>query len=398
MSRPMFLRPVSAAVLLMGAAASPLHAQQPIPGEQAMTASAGERLTLDLRTGGDLHITGGDADEVRVRARDRRGNCDDCVFWLERDEHGVTLVSRHQEERRRNRSTSLTFEVTVPRRYDVRLSSPGGAVQIRDVEGDLRGTTAGGALNLSGLRGTLDLRTMGGGVTLRGSEVDGRVHTMGGAVLIEDVVGNVRGSTMGGAVTQRRVTRRDADATAAVAAGARNGASAGPVRMNTMGGDITVAEAPDGANLRTMGGRVRLETSRGEVRIHTMGGNIHVGGADGGPIHASTMGGNVQVRMVGDPGVGDRSVEISSMGGNVELVVPAGLSMRVEIEIAYPAERAGRYSVRSDFPLEQREEEGGWIESRNRETRTIRATGAVGGGEHRIRIRTVDGNVTLRQR
>lgn len=363
-------------------------AAQTFPYDQSFPVQSGETLTLRIETGGRIRVTGTDAQRVRVRAVDRR-SCDDCRLDVQRTSSGVEVHSYHEERNRRNRSSSLEFEVEVPRRYDVRVSSMGGAVDVRDVEGRITGRTMGGELELRGLKGHLDLQTMGGAIRLRGSDVDGRLHTMGGAVLMEDVIGDVRASTMGGSVTQRRVTRR-------AASGAATGgtSSTGQVlTMNTMGGDIQVAEAPHGANLRTMGGKVRLGSAGGPVRITTMGGDIFVGAVDGS-VHATTMGGNVEVTMVGDPNRGDRAVHISSMGGDIDLTVPAGLSMDIEVKIHHEARRRGRYRVISDFPLQQTERQR---TDRNREMVTLEATGTVGDGRHRIVISTFDGNVRLRR-
>jgi len=107
------------------------------------------------------------------------------------------------------------------------------------------------------------------------------------------------------------------------------------------------------------------------------------------------MGGDVEVHMVGGTS-GDRHVDLSSMGGDIILTVPAGLSMDIDIEIRV-SDRANYddYRIESDFDLEFGNE------SQNRQTydghRYIVANGSVLGGENRIKIRTINGDVFLRR-
>jgi DUF4097 and DUF4098 domain-containing protein YvlB len=142
-----------------------------------------------------------------------------------------------------------------------------------------------------------------------------------------------------------------------------------------------------------MGGFIKLKRAGSNVRAHTMGGSITLGEVDGG-IKATTMGGDVTARMIGDPSKGDREVEIRSMGGDIELTVPAALSMDVEVELAYTRRHDGDYRVISDIPLKQSVSES-WSRSTGDARKTITATGSVGGGKNRVRIRTINGNVRI---
>ena len=97
--------------------------------------------------------------------------------------------------------------------------------------------------------------------------------------------------------------------------------------------------------------------------------------------------------MVGDPGVGRRDVEISSMGGEVRLVVPDGLDMEVVIRLSYTRRHANKnYSIHTDFPLDIRTPDQ-WERKGGSPRKTIHGTGTIGAGTHKISIRTVNGNV-----
>ena len=66
------------------------------------------------------------------------------------------------------------------------------------------------------------------------------------------------------------------------------------------------------------------------------------------------MGGDIDVTMVGDPSRGRRDVRLDSKGGDVTLTLPDGLSMEIEIVLAYTKKSGQDYEIESDFELEVR--------------------------------------------
>ena len=150
------------------------------------------------------------------------------------------------------------------------------------------------------------------------------------------------------------------------------------VSMTTMGGDIDIGEAPAGAKVSTMGGDITIHSAGKRVEAKTMGGDIAIDAIDG-RVKASTMGGDVSVTMIGDPDKGERDVEISSMGGDIALTVPAGLSMKFDIEIKYVKKHLRRKAEdTSDFPMnieETPEWDHNWLGQAHKH---IYGTGSVG--------------------
>jgi len=350
--------------------------------EKEFPTSSGKKLEIDLKTGGGITVTGGPGESVSVKGYREGRDGDDAVLEMEATAAGVTLRS-HYEHSARNRNGGISLEIGVPARYDIHFETMGGAVEITGVEGTMDGRTMGGALRLSGLKGNLDLLTRGGSVTLKKSDVDGSVRTMGGEVVVEDVTGDVRPSSMGGKVRIANLIRRS---------GAVEGKE---VDISTMGGDINVDDAPKGAVLSTMGGAIRVRSAGGFVRAKTMGGEIRLEAVDGG-MDATTMGGPVEATMTGDPSAGDRSVTLTSMGGNITLAVPASLSMAIDVELAYTEGHEGEYDITSDFPV-AREVSPSWEREHGTPRKVIHGTGTVGGGKNRVTIRTVNGNVVLKK-
>ena len=171
--------------------------------DTAVAAPVAKRLTLDLRSGGSVRITGGQDKVVRIRVTDGGRACGDCGVRLEQAADGIQVRS----VRPADGLARLQFEIEVPEQFDLDLNSAGGQVNIEGVAGTIKGSTDSGALELRRLSGSVDLETKRGDVSLRESYVSGRVHTAGGRVVLEDVSGTVAGSTAKGKVVERRVQR-----------------------------------------------------------------------------------------------------------------------------------------------------------------------------------------------
>ncbi|WLT31243.1 hypothetical protein [Geothrix sp. PMB-07] len=358
-----------------------LLAQPQVP-DKKLEASPGQTLDVKLETGGSIHIRGGAEHAVTVKTKLTGRDADQIRVSVERSSGGVSIVSKYETNRSRQ-SGSADLEITVPGRFDLDLKSAGGDLRIEGVEGNLRGKTMGGGLDLSHLKGKVALSSMGGSISLVSSQVEGKVSTMGGTVTIKDVVGDIKGSSMGGNVVYDNVQRpgKTADEKEVV--------------ISTMGGEIRVPAAPSGANVKTMGGSIHIGSAKTFVKATTMGGSIDIKELDGGAI-ATTMGGDISVTMVGDPAVGNRDVRLESKGGEIHLTLPAGLSMTVDVEIEHTKNSTRTFKIDSEFPLAISETPE-WSESRGTARKTLKGTASIGGGKHKIVIRTINGNVVIKK-
>ena len=338
---------------------------------------SGGTLEFDLDTGGEINIVGWGREAVAVTA-ELSGRDADLVDLTVVETNGGVRVATDYRERHGSTSSSIDFEVRVPSVFNIEIKSMGGGVSIDGVEGEFTGKTMGGALKLNDLRGTLRLTTMGGSITLTRSDVDGKVTTMGGKALVEDVFGDVKVKSMGGDVVYRRVTRSDGESTG------------DQVRITTMGGNIDVPEAPVGADVHTMGGNIAIDSAREFVKAETMGGDIRIDEVDGW-VDATTMAGDVDVTLLGG-----HDVKITSMSGEITLTVPSGVGFDIDIELDYTKNSSRNYRIKSDFDLSQQESQD-WDYDYGSPRKTIKGTGAVNGGGHKIVLHTINGNVYLRQ-
>jgi len=372
--------------------------------EKEFDIARGKKLTLELDTGGAVYISGWDKDKVGVKIH---------VFGIDENEYEIDfdagssaiIISSDYKgwlKKRDRRGGNFEFDIKVPGAFNIDIETMGGEVSIADVEGKITGKTMGGALDFKNIKGDVDFETMGGeikveratgilnletkggNITVVDSKADGKVTTFGGKILIENVEGNLKGSTMGGDVSYDNVTGQSS-----------GGGTDEEVRVSSMGGEINIDKAPKGATLETMGGEITVRSAKEFVKAKTMGGDIRIDEIDGW-VDVSTMGGNVVVNMVGDPNKGRRDVEISSMGGDIELTVPEGLSMDFDIEIAYTKDSHEDYDIISDFNM-KRERTDKWEGYWGDKKKYIYGTGQVAGGKNRIRISTINGDVYIKK-
>jgi len=158
--------------------------------------------------------------------------------------------------------------------------------------------------------------------------------------------------------------------------------------QNSMGGDLHVGYAPNGATLRTMGGDIRVARANELVVARTMGGNIRVRQLEGS-LQAGTMGGNVEVEIVG-AGTG-RSIEASSMGGTLELTVPKDFAADYYVELQIDDDDRDKPRIISDVPLHIEEKSGHrWFQA----VRIV--TGTTAPAANHVRLKTIGGDIRIR--
>ena len=371
--------------------------------DKSYPASAGERLTLELDTGGDVDLEGWDQKQVRVHVRLGGANWRDTRVSAEREEGGIRVSSR-QTGHGSSFSTSHDFEIRVPKQYDLRLRSAGGSVTIRKLEGTLRGETGGGEITLEHVRGQVDLSTGGGEIEVTDADASGSVSTGGGAVRMSRVRGGLHGSSGSGPVVysedaagggSKRVygdlNGVDVDDSGRVE-DARAGAS-GVLTIERAGGEVVLREAPHGARITTGGGDIRVGRAGGAVEATTGGGDIEIGPV-AGSVTAGTGAGDVAVTLASGGGQ-DQDVEISSGTGRVVLELPPDLDARFDLETAYTRNHTST-RIESSWKLKQ-EATSDWDDSEGTPRRYVRAQGVAGNGRCLIHVRTVNGDIVVRR-
>ena len=375
-----------AALIVAGAVPEAASANE-LSGTREFKAAAGSKLTLRLDTGGGVKISGTGGSSVVVSYK---GSCSpDCQITFDQSGSDVRVETKFPGSAR-SRNADVDLDIRVPSRFDVDLDSMGGGIEIDSVTGEFTGETKGGEITLHRVEGRANLKTMGGQIRVTESTLDGSVHTMGGEVTIENVNGDLKGSSMGGDVRYKNVRRGDGKIASPPHGGSDlSDVQAETVQISTMGGDIDTEDAPDGADVMTMGGDIHVKSAGRFVRAKTMGGDIEIDAVDGW-VSATTMGGNIDVAVTG--GGGD--VTLTSMSGTIVLKVPPGFGMDLDLEIAFTKNSLKEYKITAPgagTPTVTPE----WDYDRGTPRKYIRKSGKVGGGGHKVTVRTINGNITV---
>ena len=148
-------------------------------------------------------------------------------------------------------------------------------------------------------------------------------------------------------------------------------------RHNDVQVDFTV-KLPRGVKVdaSTVNGGVEVRDATADVEARTVNGQVSASTSTG-PINASTVNGEIRARMNAVGRAGDMS--FTTVNGSVNVEMPAQFNADVELETL-------NGSVRTDYPMTLT----GRIDPRR-----LRAT--IGEGGPRIRMKTVNGSVTLRK-
>jgi DUF4097 and DUF4098 domain-containing protein YvlB len=141
----------------------------------------------------------------------------------------------------------------------------------------------------------------------------------------------------------------------------------------------------------TMGGDIEVKDAKHFVRAKTMGGDIRIDSVDGW-VQATTMGGDIGVTVTG----GEGDLALSSNSGDITLQVPSGFGMKLDLEIAYTRNSSQEYGIVAPggaTPTVTPE----WDHQQGSPRKYIRLSSTVNGGGNRVTIRTVNGNITVRE-
>jgi hypothetical protein len=155
-----------------------------------------------------------------------------------------------------------------------------------------------------------------------------------------------------------------------------SGASFRFEHISSVSGNVEVASVQGQLNAKSVSGNVVVRNITGPVNAQSVSGEVHVEQVVGS-VNAKSTSGNVSVDI--SRLEGNDAMEFASVSGNVEVKVPAGLNADAELSVL-----SG--SLKTDFPLQ--------IEERNSGPGR-RAHGQIGGGERRLKMSSVSGNVSL---
>ena len=264
---------------------------------------------------------------------------------IEQSGNDILVNVKKKKRFSRLKKLRLSFELSVPSNYNIKLNTGGGSIEVDELAGDA------------------DLNSGGGSITIRHIEGNGEATTGGGKIRMSYISGSAKATTGGGSVKINGVSKN--------------------VSAKTGGGSIEIKGSEGQVNAKTGGGSIRVGGSHGPVTVNTGGGGIDIKEAKGS-ISANTGGGSIRAEVLGLQEKSDQ-IKLSSGGGSLTLHIPEDLagSFDVELKLRRPKKD---YKIISDFPLEIHEHS-------SKKT----ASGDINGGGHGISLKTSNGDIKIKK-
>jgi outer membrane biosynthesis protein TonB len=294
----------------------------------------------------------------------------------------------------------VTFEIAVPRGYNVDVRTDAGDIETQDLGGTAMLATLGGNIS-AGRIGTSFMRNAGAG------RMVARLQTEGGHIQVLDVGGDCNAFTAGGHINVRNIA---GDAQLHSGGGhIRAEQIAGRADLETDGGNITVGQAGSLVSVKTGGGQIDFGEVRGSVRAQTGGGGIRVMYVSGpmevessagsicltrvaGTVRAATAGGSIRAWINPDsPATGGGVVhlagvsQLTSGDGDIVVFLPRNLAADIEATV----EAGGEHHIEADPALAM-------MISGSHGAGSARGMIALNGGGAPLKLRTTSGTIHLR--
>ena len=265
---------------------------------KSLAVTPGGNLIMSV-DGGDVHIAGADQNmiEIEVQREVTRASDSEAAKIL-REEHVVIEQTGNSISINSTNPDSLHpfwgwnepninahYEITVPRKFDVRVRTGGGGVKLDSLRGDLHVRTGGGRVSFEDIDGNVEVETGGGEVDAHNCKSPLQLRTGGGDITIEGFTGpDIQARTGGGSVSADFVAAPKADS-----------------EFRTGGGNVTVRIPGDSAlnlDARTGSGTVTTDLPvqvEGKHSDNRLKGTINGGGPS---LKLQTGGGNIDILKI----------------------------------------------------------------------------------------------------
>jgi hypothetical protein len=266
--------------------------------DQHFTAPTGGHFVLDTDVG-SVTVVGHDSRDLTVHADISGSRADEIKISAQQTGSGVTVTGRQSSGwlHLGLSGTHVKFTIEVPRDYPVELKTSGGGLDVRGVSAELRGSTSGGPIDLRDIAGPVDMHTSGGGVHAQNLKGSARLRSSGGPIDIGDVTGDLDVSTSGGGIDLTNID--------------------GKINADTSGGGVDVeARSNHGISLSSSGGHIRLmlpSDIHGTLDAETSGGRVRT------QIPLSTTELSESNHLRGQINGGGDRISLHTSGGGIEI-------------------------------------------------------------------------------
>lgn len=252
---------------------------------------------------GDVIINTWDKNEVYVKILASERAIDKMEFSAERTSSGVRVVVKKRGSFMSRMfdwgGQDIRLEIGVPRSFNTDVSTSGGDIKLKAVNGELKLRTSGGDVDIFSCAGDMKISTSGGDIKVNGFKGASTASTSGGDINIDDTHGDLSVSTSGGDIA---INSNDGKIKASTSGGDirlnYNGVNKG-INLASTGGDIMVTVPADTkayVKLTSTGGDIdcSLNISK-SVKISSSRFEAEVNGG-GEEIRCSSTGGDVSVK------------------------------------------------------------------------------------------------------
>lgn len=218
--------------------------------------------TLNLGTdSGKLIIATHDSDTVEIDIEIDGNRADEFEVSHSSDGENVDIIGEYENNGHNWGNLKVSFNITVPKEYDLEIRTSGGSIKIDDIIGEVDARTSGGSIRVKDIVGDVNLYTSGGSIKTGDIEGGLNAHTSGGSItatFAKQLTEDAELDTSGGSVTVRMIEDMKVDIDAST--------SGGRVRSEF-----------------TVDGRIKKKSIRGEIngggprlKVHTSGGSVTI--------------------------------------------------------------------------------------------------------------------------
>jgi hypothetical protein len=178
----------------------------------AVTVKAGEAQTATIQLDRNVHAftaeeakkilddleieASQEGDTIHYRAKFKTG-------WEPSDEGGGAGRSLCRDHRCLSYAGNLRqmdFTITVPKQFNLDLTTYAGHMEIGDIDGKVEAQTSGGHLSIGKIGGPVYAQTAGGHIDLGGAKGNTELRTAGGSITLGRISGKVEAQTAGGSI------------------------------------------------------------------------------------------------------------------------------------------------------------------------------------------------------
>ncbi len=295
----LFSRPAAtitaASLVLLSSNASSVASAKEDTISKSFTVEPGGKLIVDADRG-SIHVGTADQNKVEVVVKREVTQASEAEAARILKEHEVTLSQEGNEVRvvakairmtwrswfGRQPNLSVRYQITVPRKFEARLKSAAGSVEVADLQGSVEARSSAGALVFRKIAGPVDGHTSAGSVKATGCDGKLKLQTSAGSIDVTDYAGtSVQADTSAGSISVDLNHQPEGDCTFRT--------SAGSIRVKL--------PATTAANLdaKTSAGKITTDfpvTVQGEHGKSTLRGTINGGGPT---LSLKTSAGSIQI-------------------------------------------------------------------------------------------------------